>query len=129
MNTPNSTEKSQATQWLNRQGHHPSPLGEMAADILAYVYRGIHNARMKHDVVEWQNKRCIKVVVSYELSTFDCDTLTRLVFSAHDKCVRVAIEPCNMQRLRLVFSHRERNDSLMEGHPTLEQAIAWHRGN
>lgn len=63
------------------------------------------------------------------LATFDFAGLTRLVVGAHDKCIRIEIEPCNMQRIAItMFPRRGREGSLFERHPTIEDAIKTIRG-
>ena len=56
------------------------------------------------------------------LATFDFDHLTKLVLAAHKNCVRVEIEPANMQGVRVTFWPRDKAEgSMFERHPTLEQ--------
>lgn len=58
------------------------------------------------------------------LATFDTDKLTRLVIGAHDMGVRVEIEPCNMQRLKIrMWTRKSREGRLWERHPTMEEAV------
>lgn len=62
------------------------------------------------------------------LATIDGDALTRLVIGAHDMGIRVEIEPCNMQRLRIcMWTRKTRTGSLGRRHPTMEEAVATFR--
>lgn len=63
------------------------------------------------------------------LATFDSDALTRLVFLAHDRCVRVGIQQSGPRHVKIVIWKRTgRTGSIMERHPTLEQALeAWRK--
>lgn len=68
----------------------------------------------------------------YSPATWDGNLLTRLVFLAHDHCVRVDISPSQPGRLRIDAWKRApigaADSPIMMGHPTLEQAVALHRG-
>lgn len=58
------------------------------------------------------------------LSTYDHDHLTRLVVLAHDRCIRVRIEPIAFRYLAIICSPRDRDAAtFMDGHPTIEAAI------
>jgi hypothetical protein len=78
---------------------------------------------------EWDNDRYIvvrasKYDIASQLSTFDFDMLTQLVFLAHDHCIRVDISPLNPQFLNLTFFPRqERTGGMSQRHPTVESAL------
>ena len=57
-----------------------------------------------------------------DLSTFDFNKLTELVLMAHDKCVRVGIMPA-MRDLSIVLHKRQREGTIYERHPTIQEAI------
>lgn len=61
-----------------------------------------------------------------DLATYDSDGLTRLVFSAHDHCARVAIGSAGFGGIEIkVWLRGERNSASFWGrHPTLETAVA-----
>ena len=67
------------------------------------------------------------------LSTYDFNTLTRLVFLAHDRCVRVEIGQSGPRMVKIIIHKRNKREkgSVWERHPTLDQAIKdWReRGN
>jgi hypothetical protein len=56
------------------------------------------------------------------LATFDADDLTRLVFMAHEKCIRVQVEG-GPHGLRIAIWRREREGCPYERHPTIDQAL------
>lgn len=59
------------------------------------------------------------------LATFDFDHMTKLVIAAHRHCVRVEVEPCNPQYIRVTFWPRDPDATAMfERHPTLADLIA-----
>lgn len=90
-------------------------------DVLALAYHGQHHipGRVKDDGY------CCEVNVPGTLSTFDHDTLTRLVIGAHDACIRLTIGSSGPGRVKLLFHLREgRQGSVSKRHPTLEDAIA-----
>jgi len=65
-------------------------------------------------------KGAISLTYGRDLATFDHDKLTALVLAAHKNCVRVEIEPCNPQYLRIVFWPRETDgERIYARHPTL----------
>lgn len=68
--------------------------------------------------------RYAKISVGDYLSTYDSDTLTRLVLGAHEVACRVSIETCNPQRLRVRLWFRGREGGFGERHPTIEGAVA-----
>lgn len=65
------------------------------------------------------------------LATYDFDQLTRLVFMAHDRCIRVEVSIVNMQWLRIAIHQRRPGEGQMyEVHPTLDEALAaWREHN
>jgi hypothetical protein len=64
-------------------------------------------------------------------STFDYTDLTRAVFLAHDRAIRFEIIPSGPGMLGISLHYRgQREGSMMERHPTLEQVVAeWRKGN
>lgn len=58
-------------------------------------------------------------------ATCDYDGLTRAVFMAHDRCIRIVIAPSGPGRLRFILHKRYKREGAMhERHPTLEEAVA-----
>lgn len=62
--------------------------------------------------------------VTRDLSTYDTDSLTRLVFAAHERCCRVEIDPAGPRGVRVCVSRRSREGGYSERHPTIETALA-----
>lgn len=58
-----------------------------------------------------------------DMATYDFSNLTRLVFMAHDKCIRVSVEAIRNGIIRIAIWKRDREGSIDQRHPTLEQAI------
>jgi hypothetical protein len=59
-----------------------------------------------------------------DLSTFDFDRLTALVFLAHDRCVRVAVMSSGPRMVKIVIWNRDgREGEIWSKHPTLETAV------
>lgn len=57
-------------------------------------------------------------------ATFDYDGLTRAVFLAHDRCIRIDIGPSGPGRMKFTLHKRHKRDgALHERHPTLEDAV------
>lgn len=103
--------------------HPASEVGSRVAELLEEL-DGLHHfeeSLMKK--VEWDHPFYIKMRLRGSLSTFDFDVMTRLVFLAHDHCIRVEIQSCNAQYLTLLFHPRVREGEMSQRHPTLEQAV------
>jgi hypothetical protein len=59
-----------------------------------------------------------------DLSTFDFDRLTRLVFLAHDRCVRVEIRSSGPRMVKLcIWKRSGRTGEIWSRHPTIETAL------
>lgn len=58
-----------------------------------------------------------------DLATFDFNMLTRLVLYAHAKCIRVSVEGHTKGKLKIAIWKRQREGSISQRHPTIEQAI------
>lgn len=59
-----------------------------------------------------------------DLSTFDFNVLTRLVFLAHDCCYRAEIMQGGPHAVKIAIWKRERDGSMSKRHPTIESALA-----
>lgn len=66
-----------------------------------------------------------------DLATYDFNVLTRAVFLAHDRCMRLSIDPSGPRLVKLtVYQRYERDGGMMERHPTLEQAVeSWRKSH
>ena len=61
---------------------------------------------------------------SGRLATYDFDDLTRLVFLAHDRCVRAEIIQGAPGRIGIaIWKRHGRNGSMYERHPTIKCAL------
>lgn len=97
------------------------PFEVRAEKLLSRVFRGMHHvSSLKKTPTYWTCSEC------GDMSTYDFDTLTRLVLAAHEYCCRVEIKQGGPQRLKIIVSPRiPKTDETMiyECHPTIEQAI------
>jgi hypothetical protein len=111
--------------WLRGRGITLSPLGEKAANLLGWVYRGIYHMPTNILRAKWDDPRFVEVILfARPISTFDDDSLTRLVVGAHDLCLRVEIQGASPHCLRLWFSERSREGrDIYHYHPTIEEAV------
>ena len=94
---------------------------EEAVEFFSEVFCGEHH--IPGEVKEWFTGWAICMLD--ELSTYDFNVLTRMVFCAHDKHIRLEISPA-MRYLRIAIHKRERDGGekpLTHGHPTIDQAI------
>lgn len=114
--------------WL-RQCHieNLSPLGEQVADLLGDLFSGLYHLDGA-EKVDWANGHHIEVRIAHkEWGSFDSNLLTKLVFLAHDRCLRVSMNPRSHYALTLLFHQRQRDGGVWERHPTIEQALTMHR--
>lgn len=118
-----------AVRWLRQNKVAAiSPLGEAVAalwhDALGQLYR-LDGAERR---VDWGNPYVIVIKWGFrDLSTFDGGILTRLVFLAHDRAIRVEVQPSSHRYVTLLFHQRGREGGQSHRHPTLEEAVAAHR--
>jgi len=92
---------------------------EEATVFFAEFYRGEHHfpTEIKKFGEGWS------MIHTGSLATFDFNELTRLVFLAHDRCIRAEISQGGPNRLGIAIWKRERGGSMYERHPTIEQAV------
>ena len=91
------------------------PFEVRAEAALAHVYQGIHHVPGKIKKLRgyWE------VVIWGSISTHDFDQLTRMVIAAHEHCVRIELQPCNCQHIRLLIHPRQQTGGICERHPSL----------
>lgn len=98
-----------------------APLRERAEYVLSRTFRGLHHIDAHR--IKWQGSSCVYNAMD-GISTFDYDELTRLVYFAHEACIRVAICASGPRMIKLRISPRySRDGGINERHPTIEQAI------
>ena len=92
------------------------------AQVFAELVGGFHHVNGKiHE--EGSGIRVSDHVGMY-YSTFDFDRLTRLVFLAHDRCVRFALGASGPRRVAfLLHRRRSRDGGMSKRHPTIESAL------
>lgn len=94
---------------------------EEATAFFAEFYGGEHHIP-KHQVFEFGRGWMVKHDRG-DLATYDYNDLTRLALMAHDKCIRVGVSSLGKGLLVIAIWKRQREGSMSERHPTLEQAI------
>lgn len=130
--TDSSSTKYAGSDWLKPEYVGRDELSDFekrVADLLGEWQRGIYHISDEVEKGEW-SARMVEIRYGGTLSTFDFDELTRLVFLAHDLCIRVEISPRANRYFTMRFHPRKRgaagDASMFERHPTLEQAVeAW----
>ncbi len=96
-----------------------------AADFFSRLYNGAHHiprSGLKPFGEGWS-------VNHYgDLSTYDFNTLTTLVFLAHDMCMRATVMQSGPNMVKICVWKRERGVrgkmSMTRRHPTLDEAVA-----
>lgn len=102
---------------------------EEAEDFFGTLYRGRHH--IPGNGVKPEGNWAWVVNHYIGLSTYDYDELTRLVFLAHDRCVRAEVLFSGPRMVKIRISKRSgRTGNFAERHPTIEQALAdWRTRN
>jgi hypothetical protein len=113
------------TEWLRQHRILPSPLGGDVADLLEDLV-GLHHLKGAPQI-DWAHPLCVEVPWHGALSSFDDARLSTLLFLAHDRCLRVEVQPRSYRRFVLLFHRRARAGDPHQRHPTLEEAVAAHR--
>lgn len=119
--------------WIERNGRTVGAFGRRLHALLAAWQSGIYHIdkAVLHKRVKWDNEHWIEIVIHGALSTYDFDSLTRLVFLAHDHAIRVQIKGAGNGYMRLGFSPRTHDPvedhELFYRHPTLAEAVERHR--
>lgn len=94
---------------------------EVAEDFFSVLYHGKHHipGKIRPFGQGWH-------VNHYgDLSTFDFDTLTRLVFLSHDYCIRSKIQQSGPRMVKICIWQREsREGAISNRHPTIETALS-----
>ena len=94
------------------------PFAEKIELFIDYVFGGRHHTQA---VVDNGGHYIIKFY--QDLSTWDANVLTAIVVAAHDLGLRVDVQPNGTRALRLMIHNRTQRESVMKGHPTLEQHL------
>lgn len=105
---------------LSQTPKNASPFGLTVARILDDIWALYNISRVSK--IDFSRPDVVELRIHKSLSTFDFDELTQLVVRCHDACVRLSIRGSG-SHLSLHFSHRSREGSFVERHPTMEQAI------
>lgn len=109
-----------------RRRRNELPVEAMNADqlecfrVLCDVFMGAHHVPPVRECSRYG----ISTATFKELATFDYDSLTRLVFSAHDRAVRVAVRSSAPRYVEIALWKRQREGDFSERHPTIEAALA-----
>jgi hypothetical protein len=118
-------------EWVER--HLKRTLTEFqrsAVELICEAQRcGPYDFTQTFDHADWEYGIGVRFLIGPKcLSTWDSNGLTNLVIGAHDRCIRVEIEPCNFSRIAVIMHPRERDKpSMCQRHPTIEQAIEIYR--
>lgn len=94
---------------------------EEATAFFSEFYGGEHHLP-RGGVKDWGDGWCVHHDQG-DLATFDSDRLTMLVLMAHDKCIRVSVQPHAFKTLRIAIWKRQRDGNISSRHSTIEQAI------
>jgi hypothetical protein len=101
-----------------------SPFGESVADLLGEWVQGIYHLDHKMlSKTNWSDNKYISINYRGDLSTYDNNGLSKLVFLAHWLCIRVEINPCNFKYIKISFSPRERGNDIYKNHPKLDESV------
>jgi hypothetical protein len=113
----------------NRKGYAAAPdelnaFQRQVMTILGVVGGGIYNAPIAWDAIVWMGGRGMIVPWRNDLSTFDFQNLTALVFLCHMARIRCCVSPHGPGMLGLMFHPREAEGGMSQRHPDLDEAYA-----
>lgn len=100
-----------------------------AATVLAVTYGGLHHCLPEMSRAQIATPRLVLFPTRLGFPTWDHNALTRLVFAAHRHAIRVEIRATLDGRMIFQISPRDRSNDLLDGHPTLEAAVAMFRAD
>jgi hypothetical protein len=83
-----------------------------------FVFGGRHHTRK---VIEHSN--CFEIRFWQDVSTWDCNIMTKIVVASHDLGLRASLDANGMRGLKLTLHSRATRASSITGHPTLEQHL------
>lgn len=120
---------NEGAEWIKKALKcEPSPLGERVAELLDDVFAGIYHIEQSVSEAEWSNNHHISIRLARDLSTYDNDLLTKLVFASHHYAIRIEVNPRSNRYLTIMFHGRQRGGRIFEHHPTIEEAVAhWNK--
>ena len=107
-------------------GQRPSDVGYRVADMLDIAVGGLHHIDQRAaKAANWSDTLFVSMDWRYpNLGTFDGDVLTRLVFLAHDLCIRIEIDARKAGVPTLMFHPRRcREGGFSARHPHLADAV------
>jgi hypothetical protein len=93
---------------------------EEAEEFFGILFHGVHH--IPSEIKRWGTGW--KVNAHCDFATFDFDHLTRLVFLAHDRCVRACIVQGGPGRIGIaIWKRYGRNGPFADRHPTIKCAL------
>lgn len=108
----------------------PSPLGLRVARLCDQWFHGLHHID-DPAAIDWSNNHLIEIRLRRgTLATYDFNDLTRLVFLAHDHCIRAQISAIAGPMSGLIVRFDPCDPAavnMSDGHPTLAAAVEAHR--
>lgn len=120
--------KTKAGEWVeSNEKITLTPFQHRAMQLLADAFgTGIYNLPITWRRVEWR-RDWVLININLDLATYDFAEMTRLVFAAHDACIRVQITAWAPRYIKLSLHRRVRDGDMMQRHPTIEDALAMWR--
>lgn len=93
---------------------------EDATTFFSILFGGEHHipGKLKEFGYGWS------VVYRGDFATFDYNMLTRLVVLSHDSCIRASIHQGGPGSIKITLWRRQREGSMSERHPTMEDHVA-----
>ena len=115
-------------EWVQRQPKVKVPmsdLGKAVANVLGFVGRGLYNAPINVEKVDWSSRDILIVSWRGDLTNWDMMGLSALWIECHRRMLRVTIAPGGPRCLRLEFFQRKSREGDISRHlPDCEDMIA-----
>ena len=115
--------------WEKTKNKKCTPFMKKTLTLFSILYRGLHH--MPYDSLRRMDltaKQFIEYDFKGVLATTDFNTLTRLVFAAHDLALRVELGSTTKHCIQMYIhsrTHKKKNIDNVMHHPTLKQAVTW----
>lgn len=101
-----------------------TPLGRDVADAIGFAWRGIyHLPPSSINRAPWHHPLLVRVTVLDQISTYDADTLTRLMVACFDLRLRLEICSAGPRMIGIAMSPRTRSGMICESIPHLDDFV------
>jgi hypothetical protein len=122
---PQGLSKDHCSYWSGIPQSRLNEFNRRCIGILCNAFKtGVYNLNINWNKAEFAPRYSVFVLRNADIATFDFSQMSRLVFAAHDECVRICVSPRTFRHLEIMMHQRQRAGDMSRRHPTLENAIS-----